>query len=61
VILYADRMTGSMERALTTGLDFSKPPQFPPVPDSYDAILQAVEDGHQRPAEDRGGAVSLPL
>ncbi len=37
-----------MERALTTGLDFSKPPQFPPVPESYDAILAAVEDGHQR-------------
>ncbi len=37
-----------MERALTTGLDFSKPPAFPPVPDSWDAILSAVEDGYQR-------------
>ncbi len=37
-----------MEKALTTGLDFSKPMQFPPVPESYDEILKAIEDGHQR-------------
>lgn len=39
-----------MEKALTTGLDFSRPPSFPPVPDSFDAILSAIEEGHQRVA-----------
>jgi uncharacterized damage-inducible protein DinB len=37
-----------MERALTTGLDFSAPSSFPQPPDSFDAILSAIEDGHQR-------------
>jgi len=37
-----------MERALTTGLDFSKAPSRPPAPDSFDAVLSAIEDGHQR-------------
>ncbi len=36
-----------MKQALTTGLDFSKPPQFPPVPESFDAILGAIENGHK--------------
>ena len=37
-----------MERALTVGLDFSQRPSLPPAPDSFDAILSAIEDGHQR-------------
>ncbi len=37
-----------MEKILTNRVDFSKPPEFPPTPDSFEAILSAVEDGHQR-------------
>ena len=39
---------GAAEKALTTGFDWSKPPQFPPAPDSFDGILGAIEQGHQK-------------
>ncbi len=42
---------GFMERAVTTGFDWSKPPQFPPAPESYDAILAAFEQGVKKNAE----------
>ena len=39
---------GAMQQALTTGFDWSKPPVFPPAPDSFDAILGALDQGHAR-------------
>jgi uncharacterized damage-inducible protein DinB len=39
---------GTAERALTTGFDWSEPPSFPPAPDSYEAVLGAIEQGHKR-------------
>ena len=39
---------GAMEKAMTTGFDWSKPPAFPPPPASYDAVLAALEQGHSR-------------
>ncbi|MEP6993705.1 MAG: DinB family protein [Acidobacteriota bacterium] len=39
---------GAMEKALTTGFDFSKPPAFPPAPESMDAIFSAFEQGHRK-------------
>src|SRR5262245_12549709 len=41
---------GAMPTALTTGFDFSKRLQFPQPPESFNAVLQAVEDGHQHTA-----------
>ena len=41
---------GAMEKALTTGFDFSKPPSFPPAPDSLDAVLSAFEQSQQKVA-----------
>ncbi len=46
---------GFAEKALTTGFDWSKPPQFPPAPESFDAILGAFEQGHKRQVELVGG------
>jgi uncharacterized damage-inducible protein DinB len=43
------------EKALTTGLDWSKAPSFPPVPDTFDAILSAFDEGHNRVARLVGG------
>ncbi|MFY9551546.1 MAG: DinB family protein [Thermoanaerobaculia bacterium] len=37
---------GSVEKALTTGFDWSRPPAMPKVPDSFDAVLSAFEGGH---------------
>jgi uncharacterized damage-inducible protein DinB len=39
---------GAVEKALTTGFDWSKPPSFPPAPESFDAILGAIEQGHEK-------------
>ena len=39
---------GAAEKALTTGFDWSTPPKFPPPPESYEAILGAIEQGHER-------------
>lgn len=36
------------EKALTTGFDWSQPPASAPAPQSWDAILGAIEQGHQR-------------
>ncbi len=37
----------SVEKALTTGFDWTKPPKFPNPPDSFDAILDAFQKGHE--------------
>lgn len=42
---------GAMEKGLTTGFDWSKPPAFPPPPDSYDDVLSNLEKGHARTME----------
>jgi uncharacterized damage-inducible protein DinB len=39
---------GAAEKALTTGFDWSKPPSFPPAPESFDAVLGAIEQGQTR-------------
>jgi uncharacterized damage-inducible protein DinB len=39
---------GAMEKVLTTGFDFSAPPAFPPAPDSFDAIISALDPGQKR-------------
>ena len=40
---------GFLEKAITTGFDWSVPPAAPPPPpDAMDAILKAIEDGHGR-------------
>jgi uncharacterized damage-inducible protein DinB len=36
------------EKALTTGLDWTKPNTPPPAPATMDAILDAIEQGHRR-------------
>jgi uncharacterized damage-inducible protein DinB len=36
------------EKALTTGLDWSKPSPMPPPPASMDAVLAALDEGHKR-------------
>ena len=41
---------GAMEKALTTGFDFSKPPAFPPAPESIDAIIAAFDQGQKKVA-----------
>lgn len=38
----------AMQTVMTSGFDFSKPPVFPPAPESVDAILAAFEDGHAK-------------
>ena len=42
---------GAVEKALTSGFDWSKPPSFPPAPESFDAILGALEQGQKRTVE----------
>jgi uncharacterized damage-inducible protein DinB len=42
---------GLSNRALTTGLDWSQPPQFPKAPESLDAVIAAFEDGHRKLVE----------
>jgi uncharacterized damage-inducible protein DinB len=42
---------GLVMKALTTGLDWSQPPQFPKAPESLDAVIAAFEDGHRKLAE----------
>ncbi len=42
---------GMCEKALTTGFDWSKPPAGMPAPQSFEAILGALEQGHKRAAE----------
>ena len=39
---------GAMQRILTTGLDFSKPPSFPPPPETAAELLAAFEDAHAK-------------
>ncbi len=39
---------GAMQTAMTTGFDFSKPPEFPPAPESFDGALTAFEEGYAR-------------
>jgi uncharacterized damage-inducible protein DinB len=39
---------GASEKALTTGFDWSKAPSFPPAPESFDAILSAIDQGHEK-------------
>ena len=38
---------GAVEKALTTGFDWTNIPAAPKVPDSFDAILDAFERGHK--------------
>jgi uncharacterized damage-inducible protein DinB len=47
---------GAAEKALTTGFDWSTPPNFPPAPGSFEAVLGALEQGHERVAELLRGA-----
>jgi len=42
---------GLVTKALTTGLDWSQPPQFPKAPESIEAVIAAFEDGHRRLVE----------
>lgn len=39
---------GMQETGLTTGFDWTKPMQMPLAPDSYLAVVTAVEQGHRR-------------
>ena len=39
---------GAMEKGLTTGFDWSKPPAFPPPPEAYGEVLATFEKGHAR-------------
>jgi uncharacterized damage-inducible protein DinB len=39
---------GAVQKALTTGFDWSKPPAFSPVPPSFNDVLAAFEEGHAR-------------
>lgn len=40
---------GMIEKALTVGFDWSKPPEgFPKPPDSMDAIIAKMDEGHKR-------------
>ena len=38
----------AMQTVMTTGFDFSKPPVFPPAPESAEAILAALEENHAK-------------
>ena len=42
---------GAMEKALTTGFDWTARPDFPPAPESFDAVLEALDRGHQKVVE----------
>ncbi len=42
---------GAMQTALTTGFDWSKPPAFPPAPESFEVVLAALEEGHAKTGE----------
>ena len=37
----------NVEKALTVGFDWTKPPVFPPPPKSFDAIFDAFQKGHE--------------
>ena len=39
---------GMLATALTTGFDWSKPPSFPPPPDSMAKIIQALNAAHEQ-------------
>ena len=39
---------GAIEKALTTGFDWSKPRTWPDPPESWDAIVDALEQGHRK-------------
>lgn len=39
---------GLMEKALTTGFDFSRPPSVPAVPESFDEVLKTFEAGQKK-------------
>ena len=41
---------GAMEKGLTTGFDFSRPPSMSPPPESFDQILAVFETGHKKVA-----------
>jgi len=41
---------GAIEKTVTTGFDWTKPPSFPPPPDSFDAIIGAFEQSHEKTA-----------
>ena len=38
----------AMQTVMTTGFDFSKPPTFPPAPESADTILMALEENQAK-------------
>jgi uncharacterized damage-inducible protein DinB len=42
---------GLSMKALTTGLDWSQPPQFPKAPESLDQVIAAFDDAHRKMAE----------
>ena len=42
---------GAMEKGLTSGFDWSKPPAFPPPPEAYGEVLATFEKGHARVVE----------
>jgi uncharacterized damage-inducible protein DinB len=42
---------GAMQTAMTTGFDWSKPPQFPPAPESFEAVLAGIEQSHAKTME----------
>ena len=39
---------GAMEKGITSGFDWSKPPAFPPPPEAYGEVLATFEKGHAR-------------
>ena len=43
------------EKALTTGLDWSVPPQSPPAPETLDALIAALDQSHKKVASLVGG------
>jgi uncharacterized damage-inducible protein DinB len=42
---------GAMEKGLTSGFDWSKPPAFPPPPEAYGEVLATLEKAHARTGE----------
>ncbi|HKD20119.1 MAG TPA: DinB family protein [Thermoanaerobaculia bacterium] len=42
---------GAMEKGLTSGFDWSKPPAFPPPPEAYGEVLTTFEKGNVRVME----------
>jgi uncharacterized damage-inducible protein DinB len=42
---------GLLMKALTTGLDWSQPPQFPKAPESLDQVIAAFDDAHRKMAD----------